>query len=327
MLHAYTRQAASFDIAAGDGTEPLPDDVVWLDMLSPSAEEEARAEAMLGVDLPTRDELKDIEPSSRLYAEDDTLYMTASLVSRWESGAAELFDIGFVIVGNRLVTIRYGEPKAFRLFLAAAGRQGECGKTGSASLARLLETVVDRTAEILEVTSANMDRLSDVIFKRDMHHRNEHDTSKDLESRLGEIAESQRTTAKVRESLSSLGRLVRFFAGTEAVRANADLQERCASLDQDIRSLGEHAGFISANVTFHLDATLGLINLEQNKIIKIFSIAAVVLLPPTFIGTIYGMNFKDMPELSWAYGYPYALVLMVVVSAIPVVWFRKKGWF
>ena len=327
MLQAYTSDGSAFDLASLKDSEPLPASVVWLDLVSPTQEEEHRTEELLAVELPTHEDLKDIEPSSRLYVENETLYMTASLAWRIETGFAEITDVGFVVAGNRLVTIRYAEPKAFKIFRAAAPRMGGCGATGLAVLTRLLETIVDRTAEILEYTSAGIDELSDKIFRHDVTGKNEHDASKDLELHIGDIAEFQRLTAKTRESLMSLARVLSYLSAMPAVARDKAMKERCKSVSRDIQSLSEHANFISANITFHLDATLGMINLEQNKIIKIFSIAAVILLPPTFVGTIYGMNFKDMPELSWDYGYLYAIALMVVVSIIPFVWFRKKGWF
>lgn len=327
MLQAYTSNGSPFDLATLRDSDSLPSAVVWLDLVSPTPDEERRTEQLLGIELPTHEDLKDIEPSSRLYVEDGTVYLTASLAWRIETGFAEITDVGFVIAGHRLVTIRYAEPKAFKIFRAAAPRMGGCGASGLVVLTKLLETIVDRTAEILEYTSAGIDDLSDKIFRHDAGKKNEHDASKDLESHIGDIAEFQRLTAKTRESLMSLARVLSYLSAMPAVARDKAMKERCKSVSRDIQSLAEHANFISANITFHLDATLGMINLEQNKIIKIFSIAAVVLLPPTFVGTIYGMNFKDIPELSWEYGYLYAIVLMIVVSIIPFVWFRKKGWF
>jgi magnesium transporter len=327
MLQAYTSKGTEFDLASWKKDEPLPPSVVWLDLVNPSQEEEHKAESCLGVDLPTHDDLKDIEPSSRLYTENGTIYMTASLAWRIETGLAQITDVGFVIADDRLVTIRYAEPKAFKIFRDAGPRIGGFGDSGLAALTKLLETIIDRTAEILEYTSARIDGLSERIFQRDVERRNAHQAEKDLQSHLGEIAHFQRLTAKTRESLMSLGRVVSFLSSMPAVANDKELKERCASISRDIQSLGEHANFISANITFHLDATLGLINLEQNKIIKILSIAAVVLLPPTFIGSVYGMNFKDIPELSWSFGYAYAIGVMILVSVVPFLWFRKKGWF
>jgi len=327
MLQAYVSDGSPFDLTTLSESEPLPPSVVWLDLIDPSNEEERLAERLLDVELPTHDDLKDIEPSSRLYVENGTIYMTASLAWRVETGFAEITDVGFVIADNRLVTIRYAEPKAFKIFRTAAPRLGGCGSTGLVVLTKLLESIVDRTAEILEYTSAAVDDLSGKIFYRDALRKNEHEASKDLQAQLGSIAEFQRLTAKTRESLTSLARVLSFLSPMPAISQDKGMKDRCKSVSRDIQSLSEHATFVSANITFLLDATLGLINLEQNKIIKIFSIAAVVLLPPTFVGTLYGMNFKDMPELNWTYGYVYAIGLMVVVSVIPFIWFRKKGWF
>lgn len=327
MLQAYTANGSAFDLGSLSAGEPLPQAVVWIDMISPSADEERIVETLTAVELPTHEDLKDIEPSSRLYIENGTIYLTASLAWQVETGFAAVTEVGFVIADGRLVTIRYAEPKAFKIFSTGAQRLGGCGTNGLVVLSKLLETIVDRTAEILEFTSGGLDNLSGVIFQRDSKIHNENQASKSLQSHIGSIAQFQRVTAKTRESLMSLARVLSFLSAMQAIAKDKELRERCKSVSRDIQSLSEHANFISANITFHLDATLGLINLEQNKIIKIFSIAAVILLPPTFIASIYGMNFQHMPELSWTYGYPYAIGLMIVVSVIPFVWFRKKGWF
>jgi magnesium transporter len=327
MLQAYAANGSAFDLGSLNEDQHLPQAVVWIDMISPTVEEERFVEALTGAELPTHEDLKDIEPSSRLYVENGTLYLTASLAWRVETGFADVTEVGFVVVGQRLVTIRYAEPKAFKLFSAGAPRMGGCGANGLTVLTKLLETIVDRTAEILEFTSAGLDELSSLIFLRDARIRNESQAAKNLESHLGSIAQFQRVTAKTRESLGSLARVLSFLSAVPAIAQDKELRERCNSVSRDIQSLSEHANFIAGNINFHLDATLGLINLEQNKIIKIFSIAAVLLLPPTFIASIYGMNFQHMPELSWTYGYPYAIGLMVIASVVPLIWFRKKGWF
>lgn len=327
MLQAYTANGSVFDLGSLSEGEPLPQAVVWIDMVSPTPQEERLVETLTAVELPTHEDLKDIEPSSRLYIDNGTIYLTASLAWQVETEFAAVTEVGFVVTDRQLVTIRYAEPKAFKIFSAGAQRMGGCGVNGLVVLTKLLETIVDRTAEILEFTSTLMDELSIVIFQRDRRSRKEHEVSKNLEGHLGSIAQAQRVTAKTRESLMSLSRVLSFLSAIPAVAKDKELRERCKSVSRDIQSLSEHANFISANITFHLDATLGLVTLEQNKIIKIFSIAAVILLPPTFIASIYGMNFQHMPELSWTYGYPYAIALMILASVLPFVWFRKKGWF
>jgi magnesium transporter len=311
-------------ILPSDAPTRLADDILWVDLLYPDKTEERLAETLLGMPLPTRDDLKDIEPSSRLYTDDRGVYMTASLICKAESNVPELADVAFILGGNRMVTVRYAEPRSFQLFAAALGRNQVSCSTGSVLLMRLLETVVDRTAEVLEIAGARLDALSsDVFIERKLHKsRPPHF----LEDKLVDIASYHRLVSKTRDSLVSLSRLVSFLASADPVKASDDAKELCLVVAHDVHSLSEHAGFISSNISFMLDASLGLINVEQNAIIKIFSIASVVFLPPTLVASIYGMNFHVMPELNWHLGYPFALFFMVVSAVVPFLFFRWKGW-
>ena len=311
-------------ILPSDAPTRLADDILWVDLLNPDKTEERLAESLLAMPLPTREDLKDIEPSSRLYTDDHGVYMTASLICKAESNVPELADVAFILGGNRIVTVRYAEPKSFGLFAAALARnQVNCTK-GSVLLMRLLETVVDRTAEVLEIAGARLDALSsDVFIERKLHKsRPPHF----LEDKLVDIASYHRLVSKTRDSLVSLSRMVSFLASADPVKASEDAKELCMVVAHDVHSLSEHAGFISSNISFMLDASLGLINVEQNAIIKIFSIASVVFLPPTLVASIYGMNFHVMPELNWHFGYPVALFFMVVSAVVPFLFFRWKGW-
>lgn len=306
------------------GSAPLPEAACWIDILHPTAEEEAQVEALIGVEVPSRDELRDIEPSSRLYIENGAAYLTASVVWKADSDFAEITDIGFVLAGRRLVTIRYGEPKAFSIFAANAHRELS-GLGGHDVLTRLIEAMVDRSAEVLEGRSRQIDLLSGRIFSSG-EQDNPENATRDLESMLGVIASHQRTIAKVRESLMSLSRVTGFLQTLPAIADDKPVRQRCRSLARDIQSLSEHADFISENIIFLLDASLGLISVQQNQVMKVVSVAAVVFLPPTFIGTVYGMNFHDMPELSLPWAYPTALAVMAVSAIAPYLWFKKKGW-
>jgi magnesium transporter len=292
-------------------------------MIEPSREEELYVEKVLGIEVPTRDDLKDIEPSARLYIENDAVFMTASLVWKADTDAPTLTDVAFILAGNRLVTIRYAQPKSFALFIAALHRLPENWRSGAALLAKLLETIVDRTAEILEISVSRIDILSTHVFGRAKKVRK---PSNYLELKLRDIAGHHRMISKLRDSLGSLSRLLTFFYTVPAIQQDHEAKELCRTVSRDIQSLSEHASFVAGNITFLLDASLGLINIEQNSIIKIFSIASVVFLPPTLVASIYGMNFQVMPELAWAAGYPYSLTLMVISAVIPFFFFRWKGW-
>ncbi|MGX5665310.1 magnesium transporter CorA family protein [Rhizobium daejeonense] len=324
MIRAYHVDGKAEIIQAAEPRDALEADILWLDLIHPDLAEEALVERLLGIPLPTREDLKDIEPSSRLYVEDGGIYMTASLVWRAENPLAELTDVAFILAGNRLVTIRYAEPRAFALFSAALLRtHGKC-RTGAELMARLLETIVDRTAEVLEIGIARLDELSATVFvDRKAAKRR---PPRFLEDKLIDIAGHHRLVSKARDSLVSLSRLVVFLRSLPKVREDQEAEELCSVIAHDIQSLSEHAAFVSNNITFLLDASLGLINVEQNAIIKIFSIASVVFLPPTLVASIYGMNFEFMPELAWTHGYAIALVAMLLSAIIPFLFFRWKGW-
>jgi magnesium transporter len=324
MIMLYRADGSARPLAAAEPTETCPDDTVWIDLHCPTRDEEHLVEKFVGVAVPTRDELKDIEPSSRLYSENGAIYMTASVVWRADSGQPELTDIGFILTGGRLVTIRYAEPKAIGLFIAAFARCADGRWSGIKVLSRLLETVSDRSAEVLEMAERKVDEISRRVFAAGPRGGR---TQREFpQAILFDIGQEQRLVAKTRDSLASLYRLLTFFYAVQVVQEDKDIRELCRTITRDVQSLAEHAAFISGNVTFLLDASLGFINLEQNAIIKIFSIASVVFLPPTLAASIYGMNFKVMPELDWNYGYPMAIVLMVLSAAVPFFFFRWKGW-
>ncbi|MGF0537101.1 magnesium transporter CorA family protein [Agrobacterium sp. ES01] len=324
MINVYHQDGTAKALQMSQPPQVLADNVVWLDLLNPDKGEEHLAETLLGIELPTRDELKDIEPSSRLYIEAEAVFMTASLVCKAESELPQLADIAFILAGNRLVTIRYAEPKAFTLFVAAMQRNGGKCRSGVEVLARLMETVVDRTAEVLELAVSRIDDLSTNVFvDRKAAKRR---PPRFLEDKLLDIASHHRLVSKARESLITLERLATFMRALPQIKKDKDASDLCRIIARDVQSLSEHAAFIANNITFLLDASLGLINVEQNAIIKILSIASVVFLPPTLVASIYGMNFEFMPELHWNYGYAAALLGMLVSAIVPFVFFRWKGW-
>jgi magnesium transporter len=324
LITAYCANCSSVEIRDLSQTSEFPHDAVWIDMVEPTREEELYVEKVIGIEVPTRDDMKDIEPSARLYTENDAVFMTASLVWKAETDMPTLTDVAFIVAGKRLITIRYAQPKSFKLFIAALHRVPEHWRNGAALLAKLLETIVDRTAEILELSVARIDILSTHVFGE--RARKVRKPSNYLEEKLRDIAAHHRLVSKVRDSLASLSRLSTFFYTIPVVQKDQSTKELCRTVSRDIQSLNEHASFIAGNITFLLDASLGLINIEQNSIIKIFSIASVVFLPPTLVASIYGMNFQFMPELQWATGYPYSLGLMVISAVIPFFFFRWKGW-
>ncbi|MCY0094326.1 magnesium transporter CorA family protein [Hoeflea ulvae] len=329
MIRLYDGAGVSLD-APQTPVQPLAERACWIDLLHPTPEEETQVEALIGVEVPSRDELHDIEPSSRLYIENGAVYLTASVVWKADSDFAEIADIGFVLAGGRLVTIRYAEPKAFTMFAANAHRELAhrelAGAGGHDVMTRLIEAMIDRSAEVLEHRSRRIDALSTEVFSRGAV-ANPEAVTRDLEATLTVIASHQRTIAKVRESLMSLARIASFLQTLPEIMGDKTLKQRCRSMAGDVQSLSEHADFISENIIFLLDASLGLISVQQNQVMKVLSVAAMVFLPPTFIGTVYGMNFQNMPELSQPWAYPIALAVMATSALGPYLWFKRKGWF
>jgi magnesium transporter len=301
---------------------PLPVEAVWLDLVAPTREEERHVETLLGVGVPTREEMQEIEVSSRLYEENGALYMTATVLCKAESEHPETTAVSFILAGDRLVTVRYAEPQPFALFSARCQRAPVVHKRGDAVLAGLLDALIDRIADVLEHIGLEVDDVSHEVFEH---------TAKpgrgDFQSILRRLGRRGDLTSKVRESLVGVGRLLMFLtqAGT-AQKIAKDLRDRLRTMSRDVRSLTDHASFLSSKINFLLDATLGMINIEQNAIIKIFSVVAVVFLPPTLIASVYGMNFAFMPELHWAFGYPLALLLMLASALTPYLYFKRRGW-
>jgi magnesium transporter len=298
--------------------------IVWVDLFNPTREEEHQIETALKLELPTREEMQEIEISSRLYKEEDSLFMTATLLSNTQSDVPEAMPVTFVLTNRALVTIRYSEPKSFELFSARCQRSGDF-ITGEAALTGLLETVVDRMADVLEQIATDIDKESTEIFKPRKGRRRYKRNYPEILRRVGHKGD---LNSKARESLVSLGRLLSFLAYNldPSKTISRDLKSRIKTLSQDIHSLTDHASFLSNKIGFMLDATLGMINIEQNGIIKIFSVAAVVFLPPTLVASVYGMNFKFMPELEWAFGYPFAIGVMICSAIVPYLYFKSRGW-
>ena len=334
MLAAYgTAKGCLIEFAAA-AEAVVPPDSVWLDLVVPTAEEEKTVEAALGIDIPTREELAEIEASSRLYQEDGAAFMTANLIRRGENDQPQSSPVTFIIKDNTLVTIRYHHPQAFPVYVKRAMKPQTTAMTGWGIYISLLEAVVDRAADHLERVGLIVDKTSSKTFGtgRMMGEGQKRQRRRDvnLEELIENIGEEGDFTSKMRESLVSIGRVVAFMTAlVDQMKQTKEMKEnraRIRILQRDIQSLTDHASFLSGKISFLLDAVLGLISIEQNGIIKIFSVAAVVFLPPTLVASIYGMNFDIMPELSWQLGYPLAIGLMILSAILPFVYFKRKGW-
>jgi magnesium transporter len=312
--HSLVKRAAPDNCAAA----------VWIDLVNPSSEEERDIERLVGLQVPTREEMSEIEVSSRLYQEKGAHFMTATVIYHVDLPDPQATAITFMLTDKQLITVRYAEPRSFQLFLSRA-QKGDIGcHTAMAVLLGLLEAIIDREADLAERLQSETEKLAQLIFdiRGGMRTRTaRYDVLLKQIGRVGEI------TSRLRESLLSIGRLLTYLYQVAQQRNEADgLRQRIRTEDKDVQSLSDHATYLNARITFMLDATLGMVSIEQNQIIKLFSVVAVILLPPTLIASIYGMNFHHMPELDWFWGYPMALGLMAISALLPYLYFRSKGW-
>jgi len=328
MLTTYTVEAGQLAVREGDAQdEATLRRAVWIDLLNPSPEEERKVQAALRLEVPTREEMQEIESSSRLYREGDALFLTAPFLYGVDGGDLGSTAITFVLANTTLVTVRYATPRAFSVFSARCQRTPAALLTSpDAVMLHLFEQVVDRLADILERIGADMDRASQAAFRTARVKAKATTKDADLKDTLITLGQVGEVTTRASETLLGLSRILTFVGAEKATAVRKENQGLIKTLVRDVRSLVEHANFLNSKANFLLDAVLGIINVEQNAIIKTFTVASVALMPPTLIASIYGMNFDVMPELRWTIGYPFALVLMVVSAVLPVVYFKRKGW-
>lgn len=324
MFSVFVPSESALKKAVIEDLAVVPENAVWIDLVNPSAAEDKAVERLAGIAIPTREDMQEIEISSRLYMENGARYMTATLMCQSDTDMPRTTAVTFILGDHRLVTVRYDLPKPFALVEAKLARSCTPSITGEMVLMELLDAVIDRCADILERCGTEIDQVSHDIFEPESER---HGQAKRYSQILISIGRKGDLTSKVRESLVSIGRVVTFLSAVvEGVKWSKDMREQLKTMQRDVASLTDHASYLSNKITFVLDAMLGVVNLEQNNIIKLFSVMAVVLMPPTLIASIYGMNFKVMPELEWVHGYPMALVMMLVAAIVPYWIFKWKKW-
>lgn len=307
-------------VAVSDETQSNA--AAWLDLLDPTEEERTLAHALTGLRIPTRQEVEEIESSSRVYMEEQTLYLSTPLVRRTDD-ASFTSPVGFVLSQDRLVTIRYTDYSVFETVGRKLSKQ-TTSHNAEDSLLLLLEAIIDRIADVLEISGRELDQLSKRVFHSQDSEVGNNDRA--LRALLQKVGREADLVSSVRDSLLGLQRIVIY------IRDNADrpcperLAMRLTLVSKDISSLSDYDGQLNTKVQFLLDATLGFINIEQNNGIKILTVVSIIGIPPTLIASIYGMNFKNMPELNWSFGYWYALGLMAITIVVPMIWFWRKGW-
>ena len=324
MLWVYVPRGTSLDRIAVTSDVDVPDSAVWFDLVNPAHEEDKIVERKVGAAVPTREEMQEIEITSRLYVENGARYMTATLMCQSDTDTPKTTPVTFIISGHRLITVRYDEPRPFMIVGNKLARNCSPTVTGESVLMDLLDAVIDRAADILERIGSEVDQISHDIFEPEAGGA---DRTRSYNEILKAIGKKGDLASKVRESLVSIGRLLLYLANeADSMRWAKESRAQLRGMQRDVHSLSDHAAYLSNKIQFLLDAMLGVVTIEQNNVIKIFSVAAVALMPPTLIASIYGMNFKHMPELDWTLGYPIAIVLMLLAAALPYFVFKWKKW-
>lgn len=322
MLKVY--EIENSKLVKRESLDALTGQDAWIDMIDPAPEEIAPVEQMIGLSIPTRAEMREIETSNRLYVEHGALVMTGIMSHLIDRETPEFSALTFILSGQVLVTVRYFEPRAFPLFLQRVETGDADSDTALSILIGLLESLVQRMADSIEHIQDEVNRIGPSIFS---FKGGQQTRMRRMDVSLKSIGKLGDTTSRAEESISSLDRLLLFLIHALGERKEGRRNvQRVKTVHRDIRSLSEHLHFLSDRISFLLDAVLGTIANEQNQIIKLFSVMAVMLMPPTLVASIYGMNFKVMPELDWPLGYPMALILMLVAALVPYLYFKRKGW-
>jgi magnesium transporter len=326
MLTAFACVDGRVDRILAHGAAAL-DAAHWIDLVDATDEEAKLVEQATGLHVAKYAELSEIERSSRLATRNGALYLSMPMLVRPEDTDRRARPLGFVLTRDRIITIRFGASPVFDAFIARITEADPAFDSPAALLVSLLETMVDRLADLLEQLQADLDQASVRLFREELGGklapRRENEA---LRNMLQIVGRSGDFLSRIRDSLLGVGRIVPYVAHGAAAWLSDELRSRLETLRQDVVSLNDYDAHLANKVQFLLDATLGFINTAQNNIIKVLTVVSVVGIPPTLVASIYGMNFKDMPELNWTYGYPYGLTLIVITALAPLVWFRIKGW-
>ena len=295
----------------------------WLDLLLPQDDERSWAERTTGLRVPAQADLAEIESSSRLATAGQVLTLSMPMAYLAPDGTPMTAPLGFVLSPDHLITVRFAELRAFDAF---AGRFASAAHPCSAAaFVGLLEAVVDRLADVLERVGAELDGMARQVFRAE-GARNASETDQKLRATLRGVGQAGERLSNIRDSLLGVSRILGYAQDVADGWLPADLRPRFKTLRQDIASLSDYDNQLGNKVQFLLDATLGFINIEQANGIKVLTVVSVVGVPPTLLASIYGMNFKYIPELQWEYGYAYGLTVIVLSGLLPLLWFKKKGW-
>ena len=308
------------------GASDLPAGTTWIDASAPTPDETAFLERALGVTPPSLAKMSEIETSSRLYRMHDAVCVTLPLPRRESSGAVAAHPLALIITPKALLTVRYEDLKPCEPeHLEAIGVERKPASSLGATIA-VLESVVDHLADELEALTAEIDRCSRRIFAAPTQkERALHGAL--LKGLIPDIGAHREFNSLLEETLLVLSRSIPFLQSELEPQITPETRARLERIDRDVQSLSSHEGRLSDKLQFLLDASLGLIGVEQNDIFKVLTIVSVIGIPPTLIASMYGMNFKNIPEYDWSWGYQYGLTLIALSALLPLLWFKWRRWW
>ena len=313
--------------AQGSHATGLPEQVIWLDLLNPTEEEKKSVENRTGLRVPSFAALSEIESSSWLIVDHGVIYLSMPLVAQGDTDDYHASPVGFVLSQRVLVTIRFAESPLVNV-VAEKVRADDSIRSGAGVFTALMETLVDRGADVLEHLASELDKTSRTVFRGNLRRkRNTARASETLRGALRKVGEIGDRLALTREVFLGIDRIVQFVLSLKQDWLAAEFGTRLEGVARDVASLNAFQEHLSNKVQFLLDAVLGFINIAQNDLFRILTVVSVVGIPPTVVAGIYGMNFKIMPELNWAWGYPFGLAMIVLSAVLPLIWFKWRGWF
>ncbi|RZI47773.1 magnesium transporter [Rickettsiales endosymbiont of Peranema trichophorum] len=309
--------------------DKIPNGLVWVDLFEPTASEEKYIEKVLNIETLTKEEMDKIEVSSPFYKEGDAYYMTITVLHRSDLEYPDSTAITFILTPTCLVTLRYSRPRAFNNFASKAIKNPELCATPELAFEGTIESIVNKVAGTLEKSGNDLDMILKKLFEKSSDNGDGYGSySTNYHDIIKEVGRTGNVISKNRESLQSINRMLIFYGQMEASKSSGKREYKpwFRTISRELLSLTEYAHFLSQRVSFMLDAALGMVSVEQNSIIKVFTIAAAGFMPPTLIASIYGMNFKHMPEVNWEMGYPFAICMIVISALFPYFLFKRKGW-
>ena len=310
------------------GGTTLPPATNWIDAFDPNASEIAFLEGAMRTRVPTLADLEEIESSSRLTTDGDFIVMSLPASIRDETGFARTSPIGFVLSKERVLTVRFARFPSFEHLTKQL--KGDTAGGGLGATVTILEIIIDHIADILERIGADLDNISRQIFAGEIlssRARKPRQTNRTLQAMLQTVGRSGDLASKMSESLLGLNRMIPYLIAHAAPYMNADLRGRIDVIALDAKSLNDHEEHLTGKTQFLLDTLLGVANIEQNNVFRVLTVVSVIGIPPTFFASLWGMNFKTMPELEWAHGYQMGLTVIIISAVLPAIWFKAKGWW